>query len=140
MSQDQDEIFEQHFHRPVLDRARQLGIRTALGLACLYDTRIQGVLDIVAQAVQERLGVTAVGQSGPSGVGDEPTWLRTFLGEREAWLNRPADRREAENKPVDAQFLRTSTFRVRELRQLLQAGNLNLVGEFTVRGQRVQGV
>ncbi len=54
MSQDQDEIFEQHFHRPVLDRARQLGIRTALGLACLYDTRIQGVLDIVAQAVQER--------------------------------------------------------------------------------------
>ncbi len=71
---------------------------------------------------------------------DEPTWLRTFLGEREAWLNRPADRREAENKPVDAQFLRTSTFRVRELRQLLQAGNLNLAGEFTVRGQRVQGV
>lgn len=140
MSLAQDEVFEQNFYRPVVERARQMGLRTALGLACLYDTRIQGGLDIVIPAVVQKLGVSAAGQSGPAGPVDEPAWIRAFLDEREAWLNRLAAKRQSENKTTDAQMLRTSTFRVRELRRLLDAGNLGLAGTFTVRGQRIDGL
>jgi hypothetical protein len=140
MSKAQGEIFEQNFYRPTIAEARRLGVKTPLGLACLYDTRIQGGLQQVTGAVSQKLGVTAVGQNGPAGVVDEQTWLRTFLDEREAWLNRLADARAAQNRHTDAQWLRTSTFRVRELRQLLNSGNLQLAGEFSVRGQRIQGI
>jgi hypothetical protein len=135
MSQAQDEVFDNHFYTTVAARASQLGVKTPLGLACLYDTQIQGGLDRVVELVTQKLGT-----SGPSASIDEPTWIRTFLDEREAWLNRVADNKEKENLPQDARFLRTSTFRVRELRQLLNSGNLQLAGEFSVRGQRIQGL
>lgn len=134
MAEAQDELFANNFYQPVVNRAKALGLKTALGVACLYDTRIQGGMDIVITAVSEKLGVSKVGGSV-----DETTWLRTFLDEREARLHRLADRREAENKQLDAQMLRNSTFRVTELRNLLDAGNLNLAGEFTVRGKPVRG-
>jgi uncharacterized protein YgiM (DUF1202 family) len=140
MSAAQDELFEANFYRPVAARARELGLRTPLGLACLYDTRIQGGLDGLLTTISTQLGVTAVGQAGPDGRAvDEPTWIRAFLAEREAWLNRLADQRAREGRHTDAQFLRTSTFRVTELRRLLDAGNLELAGAFTVRGQRING-
>lgn len=139
MSEAQAEIFAQNFYRPMVEEARRLGIRTPLGLACLYDTRIQGGLGIVVTAVSQKLGVQKVGDTGHAGSIDEPTWLRTFLDEREAWLNRLADKREAENRTTDARWLRTSTFRVVELRKLLEAGNMKLAGEFTVRGQLIHG-
>ncbi len=139
MSEAQDEIFAERFYRPVVVEARKLGVHSPLGLACLYDTRIQGGLEAVVTAVSQKLNVQKVGDTGPTGPVDEPTWLRTFLDEREARLNRLADKREAENKPIDAEWLRTSTFRVAELRTLLAAGNLDLAGEFTVRGQLIRG-
>jgi hypothetical protein len=135
MSQAQDEVFDNRFYTTVAARASQLGVKTPLGLACLYDTQIQGGLDRVVELVTQKLGT-----SGPSTSTDEPTWIRTFLDEREAWLNRVADNKEKEGLPQDAGFLRTSTFRVRELRQLLNSGNLQLAGEFSVRGQRIQGL
>jgi hypothetical protein len=140
MSEAQDEVFEQNFYRPTIAEARRLGVKSPLGLACLYDTRIQGGLQQVTGTVSQKLGVTAVGQNGPAGVVDEQTWLRAFLDAREAWLNRLADTRAAQNRHTDAEWLRTSTFRVRELRQLLDSGNLQLAGEFSVRGQRIQGL
>ena len=135
MSQAQDELFAQNFYQPVVGKAQSLRVKSALGLACLYDTRVQGGLDAVVTAVSQKLGVQKVGEQGI----DEPTWLRTFLDEREARLNRLADLRAAENRPADAQALRTSTFRVAELRRLLEDGNLALAGEFLVRGQLIRG-
>lgn len=132
MSQVQDEVFDTHFYTRAVNRANQLGITTPLGLACLYDTQIQGGLDRIVELVTQKLGT-----SGPSATVDEPTWIRTFLDEREAWLNRVADNKEKGGEPQDARFLRTSTFRVRELRQLLESGNLQLAGEFSIRGQRI---
>lgn len=138
MRQAQDAHFEQNFYQPATARARELGVKTPLGLACLYDARVQGgqgglnrILELVAQKL---------GSPGPSDSVDEPTWIRTFLDEREAWLRRLADNKEQEGKSQDASFLRTSTFRVTELRQLLNSGNLKLAGEFTVRNQRIQGL
>jgi hypothetical protein len=138
MRQAQDAHFEQNFYQPTTTRARELGVKTPLGLACLYDARVQGgqgglnrILELVAQKL---------GSPGPSDSVDEPTWIRAFLDEREAWLGRVADNKEQEGKLQDAGFLRTSTFRVAELRKLLHSGNLNLAGEFTVRDQRIRGL
>ena len=135
MAAAQDELFANNFYQPVVARAKTLGIKTALGVACLYDTRIQGGMEFVITAVSEKLGVKKVGGDSV----DEPTWLRAFLDEREDRLLRLAKRRESENKQLDAQWLRTSTFRAKELRQLLDDGNLALSGEFTVRGQLIRG-
>jgi Ig-like domain from next to BRCA1 gene/Glycosyl hydrolase family 46 len=139
MGEAQDELFATNFYLPVVARAKELGIKTALGVASLYDTRIQGGLEGLVTAVSQKLGVTKVGETGSAGPVDEPTWLRTFLDEREAWLNRLADKKEAQNKLTDAQWLRTSTFRVVELRRLLNDGNLTLADDFSVRGQRIRG-
>jgi hypothetical protein len=140
MEQAQDEVFEERFYRPAVDRARQLAVRTPLGLACLYDTLIQGGLATIAPAVSQSLGVSAIGQTGPTGQIDEATWLRAFLNEREAWLHRVADRKEAENKPKEAKMLRNSTIRVVELRRILDSGNLDLASDFTVRGVPIAGL
>jgi hypothetical protein len=140
MGKAQEEVFEQNFYRPVIEQAKQIGIKTPLGLACLYDTRIQGGLQDVVTAVSQQLGTATVGETNRAGQVDEPTWLRTFLKEREARLNRLADRRAAENKHTDAKWLRTSIFRVTELRKLLEEGNLTLAGELMVRNQRIQGL
>lgn len=140
MNEAQDEIFEQKFYAPILERAKKLGVTTPLGLACLYDTHIQGGLDYVLEGMVKTTGVRAVGESGASGPVAEPGWLRAFLDEREARLNRLAAQRESEGKLTDAEWLRTSTFRVSELRRLLDSDNLGLVGELRVRSHRLQGL
>ncbi len=136
MEEAQDELFATNFYRPVVAQAKELGINTALGVACLYDTRIQGGLGQVITAVSQKLGIKKAGD----GSVDESTWLHTFLNEREARLHRLADIRESENDQQNAEWLRTSTYRVTELRQLLNGGNLDLIGEFSVRDHLIQGL
>ena len=136
MSDAQDALFAQNFYQPVVQEAKKLGIKTALGVACLYDTRIQGGLQFVLTAVSQKLGVHKIDNTHAE---NEQNWLHTFLDEREAWLNRLAAKREDEGKTQDAQWLRTSTFRVVELRHLLNQGNFDLAGEFTVRDKLIRG-
>jgi hypothetical protein len=133
MSEAQDEIFENNFYRPAVDQARKRGIRTPLGVAAIYDTRIQGGLGDVLLATTARVGPSA-GEVG------EATWLTIFLEEREHWLRRVADKFDARGDRQSAEAIRISIFRVKELLKLLEAGNLGLTGEFMVRGQKVRGI
>jgi hypothetical protein len=133
MTEAQDEVFEANFYRPAVEQARKRGIRTPLGVAAFYDTRIQGGLGDVLVAVTQRVG-QAVGEV------DEANWLAAFLEERETWLRRVADKFDARGERKSAEFIRTSIFRVKELRMLLEAGNVGLTGEFMVRGQKVRGI
>lgn len=133
MAEAQDEVFDNNFYRPAVEQARKRGIKTPLGVAIFYDTRIQGGLGDVLLAVTERVGA-AVGEV------DEATWLAAFLEEREKWLRRLADRFEARRDRGSAEAIRVSVFRVKELQKLLEAGNLGLTGEFLVRGQKVSGI
>ncbi len=149
MNEAQDDVFAEGFYTPVIGQARALGLATPLGLACLYDTRIQhggGGLEFI-------LGLTNSGHGPPPGEGGLPeaTWLGAFLDEREGLLNRLAAKRQQEAESAaeagrrrslqqTAEALRISTFRVRELRTLLQAGNLGLQGPLTIRGQSVTGL
>lgn len=139
MNEAQDEIFEQNFYQPAINQARQYNVVTPLGLACLYDTQIQGGLSILLPRVTEALG-GKIGGTGTTGIIDEPTWIRTFLRLREERLLRLAEQSEARGDQTNARALRTSTFRVTELRKLLDANNLYLTGELLVRGQRTRGI
>jgi hypothetical protein len=132
----QDAVFEAAYYQPAVQAAVRHNLATPLGLACLYDTRIQGGLDHLLQKTSDALG-GRVGEVTAAGLIDERRWLHAFLDEREAWLLALADRKAAQGDQASANALRISTFRVAELRLLLIADNLALSGEFTVRGQRV---
>lgn len=140
MREAQEIIFAQNFYQPSVESARQYRLSTPLGLACLYDTRIQGGLDIVANRTRNRLG----GLPGDIGKDSHPIreadWLLVFLDEREIRLLRLADQSAARGDHVNANALRVSAFRVEELRKLLLVGNLDLAGELVMRGQRIGGI
>ncbi len=135
MNEAQDEVFDQSFYQPAIAAAREYNVGSPLGLAALYDTQIQGGLYIVLPRVTERLGAK-IGQAGIT----ETKWIATFLDLREERLYRLADQFEDKGDAGTANALRISTFRVKEQRQLLQAGNLRLKGPLTIRGQQIPGI
>jgi hypothetical protein len=139
MSEAQDSVFDQSFYQPAVTQAQRYNVSTPLGLACLYDTNIQGGLFILLPRVTERVG-GVIGETGPSGIINEASWIGAFLDLREERLLRLADQSEARGDQVNANALRISTFRGEEYRKLLQAGNLMLEGELTVRQRKVRGI
>ncbi len=136
MVEAQDRIFDRYFYQPAVEKARQLNVRSPLGLAIVYDNRIQGGLTTVQNAVIARLGGNIIGQNNL----EEDEWIAVSLDEREAYLNRIADRAEAEGRTSDANALRISTYRVRSLHALAEAGNYTLTGTFQVHGHTVKGL
>ncbi len=140
MHEAQEMIFSQNFYQPSAQSALRYRLQTPLGLACLYDTRIQGGMEIVANRTRNRLG----GLPGDIGKDQKPIreaeWLLVFLDEREIRLLRLAEQNAARGDHANANALRVSTFRVEELRKLLLAGNLDLSGELVVRRQRIRGI
>lgn len=128
MSIAQDEIFDQLYYQPAIQRAREYHLKTPLALACLYDTGVQGGRDRLLARLT------------PKGEEDEARWLARFLDERERWVGEVADSAAANGQPEQAQFLRNSLFRVHELRRLLRQGNMGLRGRIRLRGQTIQGL
>ncbi|MCA9935052.1 MAG: chitosanase [Ardenticatenaceae bacterium] len=135
----QDDVFEQRFYQPAVTQARLHNLGSPLGLACLYDTNIQGGLFTLLPQTKSQLG-SIVGDNGFEGPIDEQTFINTFLDLREARLLRLADEAQARGEQVQAQALRTSTFRVEEYRKLLRANNLTLEGDLNIRGRIVPGI
>jgi len=136
MIESQDRIFDRYFYQPAVDKARELNVRSPLGLALIYDNRIQGGLTTVQNAVIAWLGGNIIGQNGL----EEDEWIAVSLDEREAYLNRLADQAEADGRDADAKALRTSAYRVHSLRALAGAGNYTLIGTFQVHGHTVKGL
>lgn len=134
MSQAQDAVFDSRYYQPAVRIAIQYSVSTPLGLACIYDTMLQGGLMSILEDTQSILG-----RIGEHGI-EEESWLATFLDQREAFLNRIANNHEVQGKHASAQMLRTSIFRVRELRTLLQSGNMGLEGELMIRQIRIPGI
>ncbi|MEZ4645226.1 MAG: NBR1-Ig-like domain-containing protein [Chloroflexota bacterium] len=139
MAAAQDELFDQQFYQPTVSQAAAYNITSPLGLACLYDTHIQGGLLILLPQVKDQLhGI--IGEMGLDGPLSEEAWLAAFLDRREARLQQLADRAAANGDTLSANALRISTFRVTELRQLLLADNLALEGDLHVRGRIIPGI
>ena len=136
MLEAQDSIFEQFYYQPAISKAQQCNLASPLGLAVAYDTRIQGGWNQVLARLTVLLGGSVVGQNGI----EEEEWITTFLNERETWLYEIAQHAEDDGDAVSANALRISTFRVRELKALAQAGNYGLAGPFKVRGFNLPGL
>lgn len=134
MNMAQDDVFDEVFYQKSVTLAKQYKVKTPLGLACIYDTSVQGGVYTLLPEVKEQLG-GVIGENGLT----EAQWLAAFLDAREARLNRLADSHEAKGNAVNAQALRISTFRVTELRKLLELNNLSLTGQLDVRGRLVNG-
>ncbi len=139
MSDAQDMVFDQRFFQPAITQARMYNLSSPLGLACLYDTQIQGGLFTLLPQTQEALG-GIVGDLRPDGPIAEETFIQTFLDLREQRLLRLADDASSRGNNAQAQALRVSTFRIAEYRQLLQAQNLTLEGDLSIRGRKVPGI
>jgi|GEM_PF-2106674 hypothetical protein len=136
MAEAQDAVFEQQFYQAAIARARQCNLSSPLGLAVVYDICIQGGWAQVLTRLTRRLGTGVVGENNV----DEERWISVFLEEREAWLNDIAQAADARGDHASATALRNSTYRVRELRSLAQAGNYALEGPLRVRGIQIPGV
>jgi chitosanase len=136
MLEAQDSIFGQYYYHPAILKAQQCNLTSPLGLAITYDTLIQGGWKQVLARVATKLGGNVVGQNGIT----EEQWITTFLDEREPWLYEIAQHAEDDGDAASAKALRISTFRVRELKALAQAGNYGLAGPFKVRGLNIPGL
>lgn len=81
MDQAQDEEFSRQYWEPAKKKAAAQNVKTALGHAIYYDTRIQGGLDQVAKSTDSKLG-GAIGQTINGKEISELDSLRTFVDER----------------------------------------------------------
>jgi hypothetical protein len=131
----QDSVFDQFYYQPAIAKAQQCALTSPLALAVVYDIRIQGGWTQVLARLTARLGGNVVGQNIT-----EEQWIAVFLDEREAWLNEIANNADARGETANANALRISTFRVRELQNIARDGNYGLVGPFTVRGWSLPGL
>ena len=81
MNRAQDEEFARQYWQPSKKAAAEAGIKSALGYAILYDTRVQGGMQEVIKRARVRLG----GKVGDVATGKEITeqeFLRAFVDER----------------------------------------------------------
>jgi len=122
----QDQVVDELYYQPAMEVADDLGIKTAIGLAILYDTIIQhggGTDPDSLEAIVNRTKQTA-GGSPASGV-NELVWLNTFLDTRKTDLLNATD---IETRTAWA----ASAGRVDVLRAVLQSGNTDLHGPIQI--------
>jgi chitosanase len=122
----QDAAVDRVTFQPALASARRIGIRTALGVAVLFDTAVQhGTGDDPdgLPALLSRASAAAKGE--PAGGVPEKAWLLAFLSVRAADLRDPHD---ADTRAVWAE----SVDRVDALRRLVDADQHRLDPPLTV--------
>ena len=119
----QDAVVDAEYYTPAMQLADQLGLRSAVARAELYDTALQhGVgddpdgLPALLQRTTDRVGT-------PEAAG-EPAWLDAFFDVRLEDLTNPANQATAEEWSE-------STDRVACIRTIADAGNVELDGPIT---------
>lgn len=122
----QDEIVDREYYRPAMEASDQVGLKTALARACVYDTIIQhgggedpdGLPAILAKTEQ------SVGGTPKTGV-DEKVWLKAFLKIRRHVLENASD-------PATREAWAQSTYRVKVLEFIEASGNYDLHGPIPI--------
>jgi chitosanase len=122
----QDAVADRFTYEPAVAIARRVGVRTALGVAILFDTAVQhgvaedpdGLPSLVSRA-------SAAAGGDPAGGVAEPVWLNAFLDLRAETLRRPSN---AATQRVWAE----SVDRVEALRRLLTDDREDLQPPLTV--------
>ncbi|MEK6443168.1 chitosanase [Pseudonocardia sp. T1-2H] len=122
----QDAVVEQFYFGPAAALAAGNGLRTALGVAVLYDTAVQHGTGSDHDSVRGIVDRTNEAMNGSPADGvDEVAWLGTFLGQRRAVLENPSS-------AATAKAWGESTGRVDALGELLRQGELALVAPLVV--------
>jgi uncharacterized protein YraI len=135
MARAQEEVFSKDYWNPAKRMAEKAGIKSALGEAIFYDTKIQGGLETVLKNTQQRLKDKKY---------TEQEFLSVFLEEREKRLYEIAkgnrtkaeqertkgNEKKAKRLEKNAKMLENSAKnRVGALDALVKSGNLNLIGD-----------
>jgi chitosanase len=84
LNQAQDAVYDDLYFRPATDRARAIGVTTALGQLALLDTGIQHGIGTGPDDLPALITETG------APAGDDPAWLRRFLEVRRRHLEHPA--------------------------------------------------
>lgn len=117
MQRAQDKVFETNYYIPALNQAENAGCSLAISMLVLYDTSIHSGPGRIATHRN------SFSYKSPRNGGNEIEWLKHYLNARDSFLMRSSN-----------PLVRTSAYRVRELRKLLDANNYNLVAPAVVRG------
>ncbi len=116
MSVAQNKVFTDGYWKPVVKKAEQLGIKSEIGLAIMYDTNIQGGLESVINRTLNK---------EPNRQLTEKDFLESFLTCRKEYLNSVAKNKRAAGDEFTAKVLeRDAIQRVDKLRKLLRDANL----------------
>jgi chitosanase len=114
----QDAFFDKTYWQPAVDQAAAIQIRSALGLAVVYDSTIHGSWGLVRDRTIDQFGhVETIG---------EENWIKAYIQTRGAWL--------ANHERAD---LRRTTYRMTALKALADQGNWALELPLAVRGKEI---
>lgn len=129
----QDEVSDELYYRQAMDYAQNIGIKTSLAKAILYDTIIQHGNEDDPDSISALLKRTeeAAGGNPKTGI-YEKSWLKEFLEARRADLTHAYD---AETRKEWAQ----SVSRVDVFSEILVSGNLNFNGPIKIANQYYEG-
>jgi len=128
----ESQIIQSHYN-PAAKRANEWGIATPLGISMVYDTNLQGGMQIVLNRTRAALG----GVIGENGI-TERRFLEEFNRQRRSRLLALAN--QAGLNTAHGRALRNSTYRCDEFDKLLRAGNFNLEAPLMIRGVDVHGL
>lgn len=123
----QNTVFYNRFWIPAVNKAQGGGIQSPLGYALLYDTNIQGGMASVMGRAKQVCGGN-IGDKVNGKTITEAEFLLAYVNEREKRLLELAVAKEAKGEQSKADALRTSVYRCKAFRGLIEAGNLNLSG------------
>jgi uncharacterized protein YgiM (DUF1202 family) len=127
MKDAQDMVFNQGYWKPAVKAAAGAGIQSPLGLALLYDTKIQGGMETLMDRTRAALGGDVGDKVGEKTI-DEQTFLKVFVEKRAARLEDIAKSAEAKGETVRARAVRGSVYRCNGFMALIEANNLNVAG------------
>ncbi|CAN5544140.1 chitosanase [soil metagenome] len=130
----QDGYVEERFLAPVLQHCANLGLKTPLAKAAVYDTMIQHGSDGDEDGLPALLKKTKAEVGGTPATGvDEKKWLEAFLKVRRADLAQAANKETREEWAM-------SVGRCDVLLELAKAGNYDLKGPIEVHTGDFKGV
>lgn len=118
MRDTQDGFFDECYWQPAVRAAEREGIRSALGVAVVYDGHVQGSW----KAMRDR----TLAQAGTVAAAGERQWVAAYVAIRREWL--------ATHRRPD---LRATAYRMEAFERLLQQGYWGLELPLVVRGREI---
>lgn len=118
MRETQDRFFDDNFWRPALRTAGKAGIRSALGVAVVYDSLVHGSWG--------RIRDLTLAELGPATQAGEAPWVARYVALRRQWL-----------AGHSIAILRGTVYRMDAFQRLIALGQWGLVLPLVVRGSEI---